>query len=144
MGKLAEIVIPTRSIKVGESSFDVQGLSLIILSTLIQDHLEDIDKAFELVATVRDNNTDDTKSFETAALSLIRDFPNLVAKLIVLAAGEDSEQAVSNAVSLPAPVQIVALKDIYELTVQDVGGIKKLWTMVQNLLETPKALSEPT
>lgn len=142
MGKLAEIVIPTRSIKVGESSFDVQGLSLILLSTLIQDHLEDIDKAFELVSTVRDN--DDSKAFETAALSLIRDFPNLVAKLIVLSAGEDSEQAVSNAVNLPAPVQIVALKEIYELTVQDVGGIKKLWSMVQNITEVPKLSPSPT
>lgn len=138
MGKLSEVVIPTRSIKVGESSFDVQGLSLSILSDLIQNHLEDVSSALAVIDEMQKADLSE-ESLIASILGIVKEAPKLAAKLIVLASGDDSEKAVEVAISLPTPVQIEAIRAIYELTVEDIGGIKKFKNLLQNLNNKPNA-----
>lgn len=138
MGKLSEVVIPTRSIKVGESSFDVQGLSLSILSDLIQNHLEDVSSALAVIDEMQKADLSE-ESLIASILGIVKEAPKLVAKLIVLASGDDSEKAVEVAINLPTPVQIEAVRAVYELTVEDVGGIKKFKNLLQNLNNTANA-----
>jgi len=138
MGKLSEVVIPTRSIKVGESSFDVQGLSLSILSDLIQNHLEDVSSALAVIDEMQKADLSE-ESLIASILGIVKEAPKLAAKLIVLASGDDSEKAVEVAISLPTPVQIEAIRAVYELTVEDIGGIKKFKNLLQNLNNKPNA-----
>lgn len=131
MGKLSEVIIPTRSIKVGESSFDVQGLSLSILADLIQNHIEDVSSALAVIDEMQRADLSE-ESLIASILGIVNEAPKLAAKLIVLAAGDDSDKAIEVAVSLPTPVQIEALRAVYELTIEDIGGIKKF----KNILST--------
>lgn len=138
MGKLSEVVIPTRSVKVGESSFDVQGLSLSILSDLIQNHIEDVSNALSVIDEMQKADLSE-ESLIASILGIVKEAPNLVAKLIVLASGDDSEKAVEVAINLPTPVQIEAIRAVYELTVEDIGGIKKFKNLLQNINSIPNA-----
>ena len=138
MGKLSEVIIPTRSIKVGESSFDVQGLSLSILADLIQNHIEDVSSALAVIDEMQRADLSE-ESLIASILGIVNEAPKLAAKLIVLAAGDDSEKAIEVAVSLPTPVQIEALRAVYELTIEDIGGIKKF----KNILSTLGGQGQP-
>jgi hypothetical protein len=119
----------------------VTGLSLSMISRLLNIHYQDIAPLFELFER---NEKVEEGNFQSLALGLIAEAPGFVANVIALAAGE--EDSAANAERLPAPVQIELLARILDLTFKEVGGVGKTMETVTSLLQSMrnrKAL-EPT
>jgi hypothetical protein len=140
---LAGYTPETRTVPLGgDRSFAVQGLSLNHVSVLVREHFPDLDAIVELFQNF-DKLTPD--QFQPLALSLISQAPGFVANVIALAAGEGDA---SDAEKLPAPVQLLALQAIGELTFTEVGGVGKAWEIVATLLKsmnlTKKFTKAPT
>ncbi len=127
---LAGYTPETRTVPLGgDRSFAVQGLSLNHVSVLVREHFPDLDAIVELFQNF-DKLTPD--QFQPLALSLISQAPGFVANVIALAAGEGDA---SDAAKLPAPIQLLALQHIGELTFTEVGGVGKAWEIVATLLQ---------
>lgn len=97
---------------VGESLIPLRGLAIADLEVLMNFNLADLQIAVDALQS-------SSQGF-VLGLRMIRDTPDLVARIIALAA--DEPDAVENAKKLPFPLQVAALEKIGTLTFQDVGG----------------------
>lgn len=134
---LADLSIEQRPVVTKGGSFHVKGLSFVSLTTLIRTHLPDLEALFDLWQqsdAVKDSD------IEVLALTLAEQAPGFVANAIALAAGEPEQADVAE--KLPFPVQVQALTDIFELTFDDVGGIKKFLPTVAKLLGATGAMKK--
>ncbi len=123
----------SKTISVGAgNSFDVKGLSLMDLATLIRVHMPDMEAVFDLVSGVEVQAIDE---LQPVVIAIVSQAPGLAANVIALAAGEGDA---SDAEKLPAPIQVQALVEIGHLTFAEVGGVGKAWEMVADLLKTTK------
>lgn len=135
----------TRVIPVSNTSFEVKGLTLTEVTTLIRYHLPDVEALFSLGSDVLGGKTDLTEQDVTKlALAFAEQAPGFVANLIALASGETDDagkvdpRAIDAAYRLPFPTQIKALVDIADITFTEVGGIKKAMESIAGLLATKR------
>ena len=124
----------TRTIKAGNTAFDVRGIGLNDVAVLIREHFPDLDAINDLFS---DFGSVSTTSMEPLIVAMVSQMPGFAANVIALAAGEGSAE---DAEKLPAAVQITALLDIGELTFIDVGGVGKAWETVAALLRNKPAM----
>lgn len=124
---------PARLIPLGDKksgkSFEVHGLSLTHVAVLIREHFPDLDAVFAMFNHFDEVTPD---QFQPLVLSIVSQAPGFAANVIAIAAGEGDAK---DAMKLPAPLQVKALMDIAELTFMEVGGVKKGWEMVADLLK---------
>lgn len=116
----------------GEPLIAVRGLALNDISYLIRDHLDQLNKLFDLYDKPE---TRETALAESAkfALHIVKEAPELVAQMIVLASDEPQEN-IEIARKLPLPVQVEAVRAIIELTFEEAGGAKKFLDSVMSLV----------
>jgi hypothetical protein len=112
---LADLIVHTATIHVGEQSFEVRGLSVSDLSVLASKHLTELKNIFE--------GADGGKEFDLQGLILKA--PKFAATIIALAA--DDLANASKVEKLPAGVQVVALKAIWDLSVVEKDELVKIW-----------------
>jgi hypothetical protein len=130
---LIEYTPERRDIKAREGQVlgQVQGLSLEHVAVLVREHLPDLEALFELFQT-GDVESLEAQDWLKLAMPIITQAPGLAANMIALAADEPgSAQKVQ---TWPLGVQLMALVDIFDLTVAEVGSVKKAMEMVAALL----------
>ena len=115
---LRDIVIEKETVKVGKVDFQVTGLTLNHLATLVESHAHLLDKMF---------------SGKMDANDLVSISPDLAAKIIAMAA-DDYPDGYEVALHLPLTAQLLALEKIWNLTVPDPDTLKKLWDRLGGLL----------
>lgn len=143
---LRNITIPKAVISVGGDLFAVSGVTANQVFNLYRRHRDDLSKLFEnLAGRGKVEASDMLNSIE----GIIAQFPDLVAEVIAMAAGDkpDAEgwaDALDTAASLPFPVQVDALLKIGELTFSPEMPPKKFFAllvgMIQQLNGTTKTL----
>lgn len=113
----------------------VRGLSLTDVSKIIVDHKEDLDFLFDdkTKDAAKEAVKDDPKAF---GWKLVTQFPVLASKLVALAA--DMPDRAGEVMNLPAPVQLNAIEAIYQLTVEDNGGLQDFLDRILRTIETVK------
>lgn len=124
----------------GITLFSVRGISAVDVSVLLRDHFAHLDKMFELFAQ-QNRDVFATGAGEKLILTVVRDFPEIAAAAISLAADEPGTE--ENAKSLPLPVQIEAIRHIGRLTFEIVGGPKNFFASLEPLLEGLAAPTRP-
>lgn len=107
---LSDIIFEQATVKAGNQSFTVQGLSLADLTTLLTEHRADFMAAIALFEQHQDNPTE-------FAVQVTQVLPRLVAAAVALAAGEPGEVKVVE--RLPAPVVLDAVMAVGRLTFTD-------------------------
>ena len=112
----------------GGESFDIRGLALEDVATLIQNHLPDLDSLVNVFVEQSNKSNDERTDIEVEnivrhAVGAVRTAPALVAHTIALAC--DEPDSVDQARSLPLPVQVQAIREIVDLTFSEAGGPKK-------------------
>lgn len=112
-------------------SFQVRGLSLDDISILMRENLSDLDDLLKLYAENVDNRVAIAATAQFA-VSMAREMPALVARLISLAADEPGYE--DKARQMPLPVQVEALKKIVHLTFAEAGGAKKFFESLTSLI----------
>ena len=115
-----------------EKVLTVRGLSTQDLTTTIRTHKDSLTKAFNLAEGRLDNDQDITEF----GLELMEQFPELVAQLIALAA--DKPDKAGEVIRLPVPIQLRLVVAIYELTIQDTGGLEDFLDQVFAVLKRLK------
>lgn len=115
--------------KNGKKSLTVRGLSSEDLTVAIRHHKESLDKLFNLVEGKLQLENDQLTGF---GMELMDQFPSLVALLIALAA--DMPNRAGEVQRLPVPVQLRLIEAIYQLTIEDTGGLNDFLSRVFTLL----------
>lgn len=144
---LRNITIPKAVISVGGDLFAVSGITANQVFNLYRRHREDLSQLFENLAG---RGTVEASDMLNSIEGIIAMFPDLVAEVITMAAGDkpDTEgwdESVANAAALPFPVQTDALMKIGELTFSPEMPPKKFFAllvgMIQQLNGTTKTLA---
>ncbi len=113
----------------------VRGLSTQDLTLVIKTHKDSLTKLFE-AAEGRLENNEDLTGF---GMELMDEFPDLVALLIALAA--DMPDKSGEVLRLPAPIQLRLMQAVYELTIEDTGGIEDFLQNVFALLKKVRGMT---
>lgn len=115
---------PTKQIPLprGES-MTVRGLGFEDISLLIADHVEEIT---EIVELWQSSKTDifSQANLQTFVLTLVRHSPTLVAE--VISRGADATDEIETVRKLPFAIQIAAMSEIGNMTMEDLGGLGNL------------------
>lgn len=119
---LADIIIPKKTITVGESSFTVRALCADDVTRALYDAQSEVEQAVDLYKEVVNNPSDDAQMNQFTA-SLLRTAPTLVARVIAYAADEPDQSAI--VARLPLPVQTEAFYAVIELTLVEPDSLKK-------------------
>lgn len=119
----------------GDKNLVVRGLSSQDLSLAIKTHKDSLDKLFSLV----EGRLGDKADIEAFGMELMDQFPELVALLIALAA--DMPDRAGELKKLPAPIQLRLVQAIYQLTLEDTGGLNDFLSRVFALLEKTKGMT---
>ncbi|KAE8546147.1 phage pre-tape measure protein [Marinobacter nauticus] len=118
--------------KDGEKVLTVRGLSTQDLTIAIRTHKDSLTRAFSMI----EGRLDDDQSLTEFGMELMEQFPELVALLIALAA--DKPDKAGEVLRLPAPLQLKLVEAIYELTIEDTGGLQDFLQNVFVLLNRMK------
>lgn len=116
-----------------EKVLTVRGLSTQDLTIAIRTHKDSLTKAFQMAEGRLDDNSD----LSEFGLELMEQFPGLVAQLIALAT--DKSDRAGEIERLPAPVQLRLMLAVYELTIEDTGGLQDFLQQVFVILNRIKA-----
>lgn len=122
-------VVPLKN-KQGDFSFRVRGLGFEDVASLVNLHLSDVEAGYALFERARTSIVSDA-GYEALAMTLVRGAPGLVAEVISYAA-DDSDNAAHYS-TVPFSVTVLALEKVLRLTLQDVGGLKNLVAMVDQV-----------
>lgn len=129
---LAAFQPETLLVKTKKVSFEVRGLSIMDISSLLRVHMNDLEALFTMYEQEAAGMSFGNVALARYATRLISDAPGLVAHIIALAC--DEPEQVNNASRLPMIAQIEALKKIGTLTFEEVGGVKKLIEQMAELV----------
>lgn len=118
------IVVPL----LGDNSVAVRGLNLDDLMGLIPTHFEAISKVAALYAEHK-QSVFSAKPFMDLVISVAKDFPDLIAEVISVAADEPD----SRDVKLSTVLQLSVLTAIVKMTVEEAGGLGNLFGQLRVL-----------
>lgn len=136
---LKDFQIATRSVAFRGQSLVIRGLALNDISHLIREYLAEINTLFGLYEKEETRETAAAQSVQFA-VTIIKETPNLVAQLIVLAT-DSPQDTLEIAERLPIPVQTELIRQVIELTFEEAGGAKKF---IDSLVELVTSLRPAT
>lgn len=121
-------------IETGDGEFQVRGLSVRDIQTLMTSHSADIETAIQLWREASAANPEATSEMLLSQIGMLLalNVSEFVASIIALAADEPAHADVVE--TLPFPVQINALAEIGRLTFAGVGGVGNFVGVVARLL----------
>lgn len=125
-------------------SFHVYGLSLTEIAPLVTSYFDDLDALWDIAdgaISGKVSLTDD--DLGRLCVAFAKQAPGFVASVIALATHEPGEEVVNNAARIPLPLQIEALINIFQLTFDEVGGVKKFMESITGLLKMNQKLKAP-
>lgn len=130
----------TAVIKSGNVMFTVTGLDFNALTRLIIDAESAVGEAFDMFQRIKEDSGEEAM-FREGLEKLLRELPDLAARIIATAAGEPEYW--SNATHLPGPTQLEALAEIGRMTFTEPDSLKKfvqnLQAATRNFKSLPKA-----
>lgn len=129
---MQDFVIPTTSVVWGQrvkQSLEVRGMSFQDLTLLFTTHGKTVDKIFTMVEGMNGNSTFDMKEF---GAELLTQAPQVVATMIALATDMPDQAAAR----MPFPVQVKILEAIYQMTVEEAGGLTDFLDLALRLMRS--------
>lgn len=113
-------------------TLELRGLSFVDISSLMRTHMNDLETLFDMYEQEANNISFGNVAMARYVTRLVSDAPALVSHIIALAA--DEPEMVNKAAKLPLTLQLDSLKAIGKLTFEEVGGVKKLLEMLNDLV----------
>lgn len=123
---LMDFKVPKREVSFGEFHGFVRGASLNDISFVLRDHLTEVNRLMSLYEDEEKRNTALAQA-ANFAITLVGEAPLLAATLIVCCSDEEpTSTLVKHVAAFGIGLQTELLRNIWELTVEDAGGAKKL------------------
>lgn len=129
---LADYQPERAEVKFKAGSFEVRGLALDDIATLMRNHGSDLESMIQIYSDAQNNNAA-IAAMANYAIALAKEAPGFVANMIALAS--DEPDTVDNARRLPMATQVEALKQIGRLTFEEAGGPKKFFESLTGLVK---------
>ena len=124
--------LPKKSIRINDdASFEVRGLSLPDITSIIDSHGPIISKFFDKYSGNLDSEQSD-EELQVMGKILSEAAPELMCSIIAIAA--DEPDAHEQIMKLPFTIQIEALEAVGKLTFESSGGAKKAFEMVAKVI----------
>ncbi|NBC28844.1 MAG: hypothetical protein GVY29_02505 [Spirochaetes bacterium] len=133
---LRDIQIPTESVSVGDTTIEVRGVGVADLALLLRDYGPNVAAAFAHIQNSAETSPD--ADVNQLAMGAFREFPDLAAGLIAVAADDYSPETVETARKLTLPIQVQLLEAIFTLSFRSEGDVEKL---VETLTRVANSLS---
>lgn len=130
---LANYKPKTELVTVSGQPLHLRGLSVAVISLLVQNHLTQVDALMDRYAANNRNIFADNAG-DNLILMLVRDAPEITSFLIAHGAGEP--EAIEQAAAIPFPSQVEILGIIGRLTFEDAGGPKQFFETLRRLRTT--------
>lgn len=118
---LRDIVIQTKTITAGAATFEVRGLSMNDLMMVVTEYGPQMTLVFNRLQQ-GDIQGDDIKG---TIVNMSREFPDLLAAVICLAADEYDPEMVAKMKKVPLGVTTEAAEEIFKLTFTSEAEVKK-------------------
>lgn len=134
---LSDIVIPTRTLTYNGNSFVVHGVTANDVMRMLFDAERDVERALTLLDQIRE----DESNAKNAIALLLRDVPELAARIIASAADEPA--AWPTVSRLPISVQAEALAAVWDLTFEEPDSVKKFVASLTAIAKTMGSLRTP-
>ena len=132
---LSAVVLPKKSVRVGETAFDVRGLSFHDISDLMTGNQDDLVELVTMYVQTAEQG-EDPMAGGTAGVAflqkVVHELPSLVAKVVAIAADEPDSYAVVE--KMPFPAQLEAILAVGQMTFEDEDGLKKFGENILTLL----------
>jgi len=136
---LKNILIPTQEFVVRGETIKVRGLSFADIAYLIGEHKDDLE---EIVRRAREGASSG-EDMSGMVAGLIREMPDLAAKIVACAA--DEPEAADVVKRLPFPTLLEILMAVGRLTFEETGGVKKFAeNVIAIMAATSSTLSDLT
>lgn len=119
---LRDIVIKTKTIKAEGASFEVRGVSMNDLMVAASDYGPQLGLVFTKLKT-GEIQAEDVRS---SIIALAKEFPELLAAIICLAADDYEPEMVEKLKKVPIGVTADALEAVFSLTFASEADVKKL------------------
>jgi dihydropteroate synthase len=127
VAKLSSIKVRREAVKVDETqSFDVRGISTNDVMALVAEHGAQLTLMFAKLTSGRDAGSLNPDDVRDIILQLAKEFPDIAAAVIALAAEEYNEDGMALARDLPVLAQMEAIETIFHLTFYSESQVKKL------------------
>ncbi len=142
--QLSTFDIPVREVKFRSGTLYVRGVATADITMLLSDHLDQLNNIFGLYGLDGDKAPDEAQQTAIVsnalqfAINLVAKSPELVAKLITNCTEGLPIELVRQ---MPAPVQVDAIRAIFDLTFEEHGGAKKFLGSVLNLVAAMRPAS---
>lgn len=136
---IKDFYVQTREVSFGQGgSFTVEGISFDHLARLFTEAKDDMLQAMDLYDGLAESGEVKT---EALIMAMLQQVPDLVARIICLAANEPGAEA--NVRKMPFPVQTEALMAIADLTFVEADALKKFLGHLTVLLNGVTSLKAP-
>lgn len=127
---LRDIVIRTKTIEVGDTTFEVRGLSMSDVMIAALDYGPQLSIVF---AKLKSGDVD-TSDIRQTILELSREFPDILSAIICMAADDYDPEMVAKMRKVPMNVTVEAAEAIFELTFASEAEVKKLLESLTRIL----------
>jgi hypothetical protein len=132
---LSSYIVPTSSVVVGKTSFDVRAIAFPDLTSLVQNHMTDL---MVIIDKHRETKNDvyAKKNISELVVMVARDFPTLATEIISRCIANEvvTDETRDKIAQLSFPVFIDAMIKIAMLTVEEAGGLKNLIASLRSRL----------
>lgn len=127
---LLDLKIPRSQVKTPGGDFAVRGLSLEDLVHLHRTHTSEFGGVFDQFRDWASTEDGELPPLDQFVAKLLYQAPVLAARVIAIAADEDTDAGLEVARRLPPLVQAEALQEIGRLTFRSEADVKKMLTLV--------------
>ena len=123
MSKLSSLKLPTFSVNVGDTELTFKALGFNDITALISSHREELELLYSKASK--------GDGFDDLITVVLKQFPDLAASVIAHSNGDP--EATDAAASLAAPLQLVILENIIDMTFNEVGGVGKFLPLLRKM-----------
>lgn len=135
MGNLTSLRIKREKVELDDSqSFKVRAISTNDIMTLAADHGASMAILFGKLTEAKETGELSGESVRDIIFDLAREFPDVAAAVISMAADEPTEEGLAFARDIPFTVQVDAIEKIFGLTFASEGAVKKLMESLTRML----------
>lgn len=118
---LRDVVIKTKTIPAGDTTFEVRGISMTDVIIAASDYGPQLTLVFQKLKS----GEIESDGIKEALMGLAREFPELLAALVCMASDEYDEAMVAKVQKFPPTVTLEALEAIFSLTFASEAEVKK-------------------